>query len=138
MTNRERYQRRYWRRGRRRKRGDLCCTALHSDHFERENPALVLDEVRRGPHGRLRHTYREAGLMPDEITETAIDLIERAEASVVVLREALREVVGHCDCTAGLLGAARESCGCAPCAAYRAARAALRATDGREQERLPW
>jgi hypothetical protein len=41
-------QRQYWRFGRRRGRGDPCCTALTSDLFERNNPDLVLEEIRRG------------------------------------------------------------------------------------------
>ncbi|HUO49380.1 MAG TPA: hypothetical protein VMU09_11130 [Acidimicrobiales bacterium] len=41
-------KRQYWRYARRASRGDVCRTALHSDLFERDNPDLVLAEIRRG------------------------------------------------------------------------------------------
>ncbi len=51
----ELYQRGYWRRTRWKNRSsDLCRTALHSDVFELAHPDLVLEEIRRGPRGRLR------------------------------------------------------------------------------------
>ncbi len=55
----EEAQRSYWRYGRRQARGDLCRTALAEDLFERANPELVLEEIRRGPGGHLPHR-REA------------------------------------------------------------------------------
>ena len=52
-SEQEMNRRDWWRNGRRRMRGDWCCTALCSDVFERNHPELVIEEIHRGSGGRL-------------------------------------------------------------------------------------